>query len=178
LTLDKRLTKAPKLSTIGHALFDNNYYEKGPLSSTFIVDVDGEPIGRFTEVSGLEMEIEVEEVSEGGQNHYTHKLPGRMKWPNITFKRGITQTDNLIEWMQKSSGEMFDGNDSKLTRSTIGITMLSSSGWPLREWQVEGAFPVKWRGPSFAASNDDVLSEELEIAHHGFRAESFPSVNL
>ena len=56
---------------------------------------------------------------------------------------------------------------------TVGITMLSSNGWPIREWAVEGAFPVSWKGPQFSASDDDVLTEELEIAHHGFTAESF-----
>ena len=171
-----RFAKADPAAMAKQFLTDNGYYHKGPLSSTFVVDVDGNPVGRFTEIQGLEVSIEMEEIIEGGQNDFVHKVPGRMKWPNITLKRGITQSDTLMEWMRKSSGELFDGEGSKITRSTVGITMLSSSGWPLREWQVEGAFPVKWRGPSFAASNDDVLSEELEIAHHGFRAESFPSV--
>ena len=172
-----RFLKMDAASVAKRAL-DNNYYEKGPLTSTFIVDVDGDPVGRFLEVSGLEMSIEVEEIVEGGNNDFVHKVPGRIKWPNITFKRGITQSDNLIEWMRKSSGEVFDANANTLTRSTVGITMLSSSGWPLREWQVEGAFPVSWKGPSFSARDDDALTEELEIAHHGFRAETFPSVNL
>ncbi|HVM53099.1 MAG TPA: phage tail protein [Acidimicrobiales bacterium] len=152
---------------------DNSFYEKGPLTSTFVVEVDGDPIGRFTQVDGLEMEIEVESIDEGGQNDFSHKLPGRLKWPNIKLTRGVTQSDNLVEWMRQSAGEDFDGNKNKLTRSTVGIVMLSSSGRPLREWQVEGAFPVSWKGPSFSASDDDVLTEELEIAHHGFRAESF-----
>lgn len=152
---------------------DNSFYEKGPLTSTFVVEVDGDPIGRFTQVDGLEMEIEVESIDEGGQNDFSHKLPGRLKWPNIKLTRGVTQSDNLVEWMRQSAGEEFDGNKNKLTRSTVGIVMLSSSGRPLREWQVEGAFPVSWKGPSFSASDDDVLTEELEIAHHGFRAESF-----
>src|SRR5687768_3674851 len=104
-----RFLKMDAVSVAKRAM-DNNYYEKGPLTSTFIVDVDGDPIGRFTEVSGLEISIEVEEIVEGGNNDFVHKVPGRIKWPNITFKRGITQSDNLIEWMRKSSGEIFDAN--------------------------------------------------------------------
>ena len=42
---------------------DNSFYEKGPLTSTFVVEVDGDPIGRFTQVDGLEMEIEVATIS-------------------------------------------------------------------------------------------------------------------
>jgi phage tail-like protein len=151
---------------------DDQFDADTPISSTFLVDVDGEAVGRFLEVSGLEVTIDVEEIEEGGQNHFVHKLPGRMKWPNITLKRGVTQTDNLLTWMRKSSGEDFEGANKKLTRSTLGITMLSSAGKALRTWSVEGAFPVSWKGPSFASSDDDVLTEELEIAHHGFRAET------
>ena len=152
---------------------DTTFYDAGPLKSTFVVDVDGLTIGRFTEVEGLQVEIDVEEIEEGGVNNFVHKVPGRIKWPNITLKRGITQSDNLLAWMQKSSGEAFDGNANTLTRSTMGITMLGSTGDALREWSVEGAFPIKWTGPSFAASDDEALTEELEIAHHGFTAESF-----
>ena len=168
-----RFKKADPKKIALEALKDNGFYGKGPLSSTFVVDVDGDPIGRFTEVEGLEMEIEIETIEEGGQNDFVHKVPGRLTWPNIRLTRGITQTDNLIQWMRKSSGEFFEGNDTKLDRSTVGITMLSASGWPLREWQVEGAFPVSWKGPSFSVKDDDVLTEELEIAHHGFTAETF-----
>ena len=48
-----------------------------------------------------------------------------------------------------------------------------SSGVQSAGRSVEGAFPVSWKGPQFSASDDDVLTEELEIAHHGFKAESF-----
>jgi hypothetical protein len=54
----------------------------------------------------------------------------------------------------------------------MGITLRNPQGKALREWQVEGAFAIKWTGPNFAITSDDNLTEELEIAHHGFRAET------
>ena len=57
-----------------------------------------------------------------------HKLPGRMTWPNITLKRGITQNDNLLDWLNKSSGEQFAAEGNKLTRSTAAITLLGPGG--------------------------------------------------
>lgn len=146
---------------------------EAPLTSTFVVDVDGKTIGHFTEVQGLQLEIEVEEIQEGGVNGFVHKVPGRMKWPNLILKRGVTDSDTLFAWMQESSGDGFTSNSNKVTRSTMGITLRSADGTALREWSVEGAMPIKWSGPTFAASSDDVLNEELEIAHHGFKSESF-----
>ncbi len=139
-------------------------------AATFLFEVDGVDIGRFMEVSGLEVSVETEDISEGGQNSFVHKLPGRMTWPNITLKRGVTKADNLLKWLNESSGESFSANSNKLTRKTAAITLLDRTGKRLRSWDFDGAFPVKWTGPSFAASSTDDASETLEITHHGFRA--------
>jgi phage tail-like protein len=138
-------------------------------SATFLFEVDGIEIGRFMEISGLEVSIGVEEVEEGGENSFVHKLPGRMSWPNITLKRGITQNDSLLQWLEKGSGEEFTANGNALTRSTAAITLMGPAGDRIRAWEFTGAFPIKWSGPSFATSSNDMAMEELEITHHGFR---------
>lgn len=139
-------------------------------AATFLVEVDGVEIGRFTEITGLQVDVTTEEVAEGGENGYVHKLPGRMSWPNITLKRGITQNDSLLAWLAKSSGEQFAANGNKVARSTAAITLMGPSGKRIRAWEFNGAFPVKWSGPTFATSSSDMAMEELEITHHGFRA--------
>ena len=139
-------------------------------AATFLFEVDGVEIGRFTEVSGLEVEVGVDPLEEGGENSFVHKLPGRMTWPNLVLKRGITQNDSLLAWLNKSSGEGFAASGNSLKRSSAAITLIGPSGARLRAWNFDGAFAVKWRGPSFAASSTDMAVEELEIAHNGFRA--------
>ena len=141
-------------------------------AATFLFEVDGVEIGRFTEVGGLEVTVAVEEIEEGGENSYVHKLPGRMTWPNITLKRGITQNDTLLAWLNRSSGEQFSANGNKLARSTAAITLIGPAGQRIRAWEFDGAFPIKWKGPDFAASSNDMAMEELEITHHGFRAKT------
>src|SRR4051794_8770041 len=80
---------------------DSGFYGASATTATFLVKVDGEEIGRFTEAQGLEVSIDIEELEEGGVNGYTHKLPGRMKWPNLVLKRGVTETNNLFAWINK-----------------------------------------------------------------------------
>ena len=46
----------------------------------FAVEIEGLLVGGFTEVSGLESEVEVEEYREGGVNGFVHKLPVRTKF--------------------------------------------------------------------------------------------------
>ena len=149
---------------------DDDFYAERITSATFLFEVDGVEIGRFMEISGLEVSIETEDIPEGGQNSFVHKLPGRMTWPNITLKRGVTQSDGLLTWLNKSSGEQFAANSNVLKRSTAAITLIGPGGKRLRAWEFDGAFPVKWTGPSFASSSSDMASEQLEITHHGFRA--------
>ena len=151
----------------------NDSYDGERVSAaTFLFEVDGVEIGRFMGVSGLEVTVAVEEIEEGGENSYVHKLPGRMTWPNITLKRGITQNDTLLAWLNKSSGEQFSANGNKLSRSTAAITLMGPAGQRLRAWEFDGAFPIKWKGPEFDAASTDMAMEELEITHHGFRAKS------
>lgn len=149
---------------------DDNFEDEGVYAATFLVEVDGLEIGRFTEVSGLQVEVGVETVAEGGQNGFVHKLPSRMTWPNLVLRRGLTQTDNLLQWLGRSSGDGFAGAGNKVTRSTAAVTLVSTAGTRLRSWEVDGAFPVRWKGPEFAVASSDMAMEELEIAHHGFVA--------
>jgi len=151
---------------------DDDYYNEGISGSTFLFEVDGIEIGRFMEVGGLELEIGVETIEEGGQNGFSHRLPGRMSWPNISLKRGVTQSDNLFSWVTKSSGEQFASSGNKLTRATAAITLIGPTGKRLRAWNFVDAFPVKWTGPSFAADSTGSVFEQLEIAHHGFTAKN------
>jgi phage tail-like protein len=145
-------------------------FEHPIFAGAFLIEVDGMEIGRFTEVAGLSVEVEVEPLAEGGQNQFSHQLPGRMSWPTITLARGVTKSDNLFEWLGRTSGEGFAGEGNKLARSSAAITLITRDGERLRSWEVAEAFPVKWNGPSFAASSTEAAEEELEIAHHGFRS--------
>lgn len=141
-----------------------------PTANAFLLEVDGVEIGVFREVHGLQVTVGVEEIREGGQNGFVRKVPGRMSWPNLVFRRGLTQSDALFEWLSRSSGEGFASKDNKLVRTTGAITALDSTGTRLRSWELADVFPVRWKGPEFETGRNEPLEEELEIAHHGFKA--------
>lgn len=154
-------------------MLDHLFQKAGATTHSFILEVDGLPIGRFTSVSGLSMEVQVETYAEGGENSFEHKLPGRVTWPNLVFKRGITHDNNLFNWFELQVGPGF-GPQPWVNRTTCAVTMLSGSGKRLRVWNFADAFPVRWQGPDFDAAVDEVPVEELEVAHHGFVSVTFP----
>jgi phage tail-like protein len=119
------------------------------------------PIGYFTEVSGLSSEVEVMTYNEGGKNDGVHKLPTRMKHPNLVLKRGVTTVKDLQEWAQDS----FAGPQ----RKEITLTMYNEQLEKIRIWSFKNAYPVKWTGPTFNASQNTMATEVIEIAHDGIQ---------
>ena len=120
-----------------------------------------QPVGYYTEVTGLTAEIEVMTYNEGGRNDAVHKLPTRMKHPNLVLKRGVTTVKDLQQWAQES----FMGPD----RKEITLTMYNEQLEKIRIWSFKGAYPVKWTGPSFNAAQNTVATEVIEIAHDGIQ---------
>ena len=139
-----------------------------PFVGKFVFKIGTLQIGAFTEVTGLAVSVDVEDLPEGGQNAFTHKLLGRMRWPNIVLKRGLTDSDALFTWLMKFSGAGFNGEGNKVSPETGSISVLSPAGDPFRTWSLIDVKPVKWTGPRLAASSRDLAIEELEVCHSGF----------
>ncbi len=140
-----------------------------PFTGQFKFEVDDVELGRFMECKGLMVELEVEKIQEGGENQFAHILPKGLKWSNIVLKRGVTDTNDLFEWMEECSGIQFSANGARIRRRTGRVSLVDAAGETLRTWEFDGAIPVKWTGPEFSADAKAVATETLEIAHHGFK---------
>src|SRR5215216_1714777 len=101
----------------------------------FKLTIDHNEVGYFTEVNGLNAEIETLTYNEGGRNDYVHKLPTRMKHPNLVLKRGVSKTKDLQDWFQ----DCYMGP----TRKPVSLTMIDESGAGVRAWSFDQAFPIK-----------------------------------
>lgn len=144
-----------------------------PSAARFTFSLDGKEVGSFVEISGLSVTVEVDELVEGGQNGFTHRLPRGLKWQNIVLKCGLTDPDVLLPWLADCSGpgvERAKSNGYKLATRTATIAVHDSLGERVRGWALEHAYPVRWSGPRFAASGNELASEELEVCHRGLYA--------
>ncbi|HET7462169.1 MAG TPA: phage tail protein, partial [Longimicrobium sp.] len=106
----------------------------------FQVTVEGQVAGAFSEVTGLQAEVDVLELPEGGENGFVHKLPGRAQYGNLTLKRGVVTLD-LWRWFA-------DVAAGRPERRTVAVAVLPEDGTdpPLR-LVFESAVPVRWTGP-------------------------------
>lgn len=139
------------------------------LGFRFQVEIDSLRVAGFTEVRGLEMEMEPEEYREGGVNTYTHKLPTRFEHPNLAFERGMTDYQEFWLWVQ-------DVVDGQVTRKNVRIILSDSMGEESWGWECRKAYPVRWAGPELRADEGTVAMETLELAHEGVsKMEGLPS---
>lgn len=130
------------------------------LGLRFWVQLGQVEIAGFKECSGLSVETEIFEYSEGGLNTYTHKLPVRAKYQNITLKRGLDEGHTLYNWYVQAM-------QGKIKRQNISIIVYDSLGKEVRRWNLQRAFPCKWTGPNLRAEQGEVAVESVEIAHEG-----------
>jgi phage tail-like protein len=116
----------------------------------------------FTGCDGLSAEYSIDEVQEGGNNAYLHKLPGRVKYTNVKLTRLVTATSSEIaRWFTTFQ-------ESGTLRTTAVIALFDFTGAVVCRWTLKDVHPVKWTGPTFAAEGSGVAKETIELAHHGF----------
>ncbi len=75
---------------------------------------DHTDLGSWTKCEGLSVEYDVQEIKEGGQNDYVHRLPGRAKYQNIKLTRPIDKdTGKVAVWLAvgRQRSEAFDRGD-------------------------------------------------------------------
>jgi phage tail-like protein len=132
-------------------------------SGRFYIFIGSEAQALFTELSGLQVETEVYEYAEGGNNGFVHQLPGRTRVGRITLKQGMTTTNTLFLWyMDIAYGK-------KVDRRNVSVAFYNEAGTELRRWNFINAYPVRWVGPQLEAGTAATAIETLELAHDGLQ---------
>ena len=128
----------------------------------FALDVQGVIKGYFTEVSGIGSETEVAEqkvVNEKGIQ-VVLKVPGRLKWGDITLKRGLTSSMDLWKWRQ-----LVEDGKIKDARKNGSIIMFDQSLKAVAQWDFKSAWPSKITGPAPKSDSNELQVEEIVIVH-------------
>ena len=127
----------------------------------FRLEIDGLDAGSFSEVSGFDATIDVVEYRAGDDPAITPtKLPGLIKYGNITLKWGSSETMVLYDWL-------IDITEGTIEKKTVTLTALDEEGSPAASWRCINAWPVKYTAPDFNGTSSEVAIETIELAHEG-----------
>jgi len=133
------------------------------VSIRFHLSLDHQSIGWWNSFEGLGMETSIEPREEGGNNHFIHQLPTRLKYTNIKLSRPINQDSEKVAIWFMNIVKKRERNQTAVIKAVAGPTDDVIAQWSLQE-----VVPVRWTGPSFSVESPKVATETLELAFHGF----------
>jgi phage tail-like protein len=117
---------------------------------------------RFSDVSGLSVEVVTEEVAEGGENRYVQKYPTRAKYPELVLKRGLLPDSEVAKWVRRCVEHLL------IEPKDVNISLLNEAHEPLMTWQVVGAYPTRWSVSDLSASSNTIVIESLQMSYQYF----------
>jgi phage tail-like protein len=127
---------------------------------TIVPQSGGEIRAGFSDVSGLSTDISYAEYREGSDpSNAPRKIPNTYKAGDVTLKRGLIGSLNLWEWVQATRQ-----GDPKSRADVVVQLMAEDGSGPVAQWNLTGARPSKWNGPTLAAKGGgEVAMEELTL---------------
>jgi phage tail-like protein len=123
----------------------------------FVLEIDGIAQGSFSQVSGFGSRVEPIEYREGGDAPTVRKLPGRVSYPDVTLRWGVTDNHELYRWHK-------DAVDGHIERKNGSIVLLGDDGQEKVRWNFFQAWPSVWDGPDFDATANAVALHTLTIS--------------
>jgi phage tail-like protein len=123
----------------------------------FLVEIDGIVQAGFSECSGFGSTLEVIEYREGGEPSTVRKLPGKVTYPDITLKWGVTDSRELYDWHLAAV-------NGQISRRNGSIILQDDAGTEKMRWNFFNAWPSKYDGPDFNAKGNDVSIDTLTVS--------------
>lgn len=131
------------------------------VAHVWYLEIDNVQSATFKSVSGGDAEIEVVEHREAGQkgNIVVKKLPGNIKYSNITLNRGVTDDSKLYDWFKQAINGEFPA-----VRKNGTLTMYSPDMKIVRQISFTNGWPCKYKGAEVGSDKNEVVVEEVELA--------------
>lgn len=131
-------------------------------ASKFIVSIDGVDLATFSDLSGINSEVEPAEYMAVGKNGtFTHsKLFGKTKPPTVTLKRGLDTNNAMWAWHQLALA------GAPTARKTCQLQMCAADGKPTSPPQtyiLENAWVQKLEIAGMSAGKSEVVMETVTL---------------
>lgn len=122
-------------------------------AAKFNISIDGQDIASFSELSGINSEVEPAEYmycDKNGQFNHTKQF-GKVKPPTITLKRGMDNDHKLWAWHQAAvMGE-------PTARTTCQLELHDATGKTVATYTLENAWITKLEIAGIGAGKSDVV---------------------
>lgn len=120
----------------------------------------------FQEISGISVEVPVEEIQEGGENRFVHRVPQPLKYPNLVLKRGVVGDQSaLTKWCYETINSGFAQH---VELKDVKLQLLNDQNDTVLSWNFIKAYPVKWEYSALDAGKNQIFVQTIELAYQYF----------
>jgi phage tail-like protein len=132
-------------------------------ASTFVIQVDGIQVATFSELSGINTEVEpVEYIATGTQGIVHTKQYGKTVPPQVTLKRGLDTQTYMWAWHQAVlQGE--PGARKTCSLQLFAAAQSPKSGQPVITYILENAWPTKLEISGMTAGYSELVTETVVL---------------
>lgn len=114
---------------------------------------EGVDLSGFQQLEGFGIEVAVVEYQDPS-DPVVRKRPGRVKYGDITLKRGYTGATDVQDWASEAVG-------GAVQRRDVTIVILEPSASPVRTFVLLDCFPSSW---TLETDEDGHLVEKITLA--------------
>lgn len=117
----------------------------------------------FMEVSGLNQEMVMQEVSQSGDDGQKIRLPMEVKHGDIMLKRPLEPlSDAITDWVKRCFSFAVDG---RITPCTLVVFLMDARRHAVACWSCDRAYPVKWSLGTLDAKESGRAVETLTLTY-------------
>jgi phage tail-like protein len=124
----------------------------------------------FSDVDGLEMNLEPKTIREGGRNTGPVHMAGGVGYGQLSLKRGMTANFDLWNWFEAVAAP---GNGG--LRGSADIVMLAGDGSQQTQFRLTGCLPIKLKAPALNAKDGLIAIEEMTVLYESMTMVPFGS---
>jgi phage tail-like protein len=135
-------------------------YLSGSFFQVALIGPGAAIMGRFTAVSGLNMEIEYEVYNEGGLN-YPRFFFKESRPQVLVLEQGVVTTLDSVSLLMAMTAS---GMSIPLAGTVI---LMDSFGKPQRTWTIVGAYLRKYVGPDLNSNQPALAVSRIELIYNG-----------
>ncbi len=149
-----------------------NVESSDPLvANHFFLEVDGEVVSQLSEISGLDVELEVSDIQQQLANgqYAQRKAFSKPKWTGeMSVKRlapvDATQ-DALWKWFNTIRDKGMSINNLSAERKNGSVVIYDSTLKEVSRWNFYNAWPSKISNDSFTVGGNDPISETVTVQY-------------
>lgn len=149
-----------------------DFLKTDPLIATnFFLEIDGSVVDTLSEVSGLDVEVEVADITQRTDKGHLvqNKTLSKPKWSGeITIKRIApldSSKDQMWTWFNAIREKGMSISNRGGERKDGSIVIYDTTMTEIARWNFYKAFPSKISQDSLTVGSNDPISESITLVH-------------